>query len=68
VVVLAALLGGGALYLANLPAPRTDAAIATILISIDGARPDYLERGVSPNLLGVGTSAAQARIHWSCAY
>ena len=49
-VVVAGLLAGGAIYIASIPEP----GYVTILISIDGMRPDYLTRGVSPNLLRLG--------------
>lgn len=52
-VVVAGLLAGGAIYIANIPEPD----YVTILISIDGVRPDYLTRGVSPNLLRLGIYA-----------
>ncbi len=32
------------------PMPRTMGAPVTILVSLDGFRPDYLDRGVTPNL------------------
>ena len=56
-VVVAGLLAGGAIYIANIPEP----GYVTILISIDGMRPDYLTRGVSPNLLRLGTPTTRKR-------
>lgn len=40
------------------PAPRTP---ALILVSIDGFRPDYLDRGLSPNLAGIAADGARAQ-------
>ena len=47
-LALAALLWSG-LAIAEAPSPEERAPI-TILISLDGFRPDYLDRGVTPNL------------------
>jgi predicted AlkP superfamily pyrophosphatase or phosphodiesterase len=44
---------------AETPAPSGSAPV-TILISIDGFRPDYLERGVTPNLLALARSGVRA--------
>ncbi len=45
------------------PMPRTMGAPVTILVSIDGFRPDYLDRGVTPNLseLAAGGVSASMR-------
>ena len=45
------------------PIPRTMGAPVTILVSIDGFRPDYLDRGVTPNLseLAAGGVSASMR-------
>jgi predicted AlkP superfamily pyrophosphatase or phosphodiesterase len=46
-----------------LPDPAEHRATVTILISIDGFRPDYLERGITPNLnalVAAGVSAPMA--------
>ena len=43
-----------------LPQPRQDRAPVTILISIDGFRPDYLDRGVTPNLNALAAAGISA--------
>ncbi len=42
------------------PAPAPSAAPVTILISIDGFRPDYLQRGVTPNLSKLAAQGVEA--------
>ncbi|MEA1084198.1 ectonucleotide pyrophosphatase/phosphodiesterase [Sphingomonas sp. CD22] len=42
------------------PLPRTQTAPVTILVSIDGFRPDYLDRGVTPNLSALAASGVSA--------
>ncbi len=42
------------------PMPRTMGAPATILVSIDGFRPDYLDRGVTPNLSVLAAAGVSA--------
>jgi len=56
VLVAAVMLAAGAVYMANKPAfPR---ATATILVSLDGVRPEYLGRGHTPTLASLGTRAS----------
>jgi len=55
-LVAAVMLAAGAVYMANKPAfPR---ATATILVSLDGVRPEYLIRGHTPTLTSLGTRAS----------
>ena len=42
------------------PMPRTMGAPVTILVSIDGFRPDYLDRGVTPNLSALAAGGVSA--------
>ena len=42
------------------PMPRTTGAPVTILVSIDGFRPDYLDRGVTPNLSALAAGGVTA--------
>jgi predicted AlkP superfamily pyrophosphatase or phosphodiesterase len=42
------------------PMPRTVEAPVTILVSIDGFRPDYLDRGVTPNLSALAAGGVSA--------
>ncbi len=42
------------------PMPRTMGAPVTILVSIDGFRPDYLDLGVTPNLSALAASGVSA--------
>jgi predicted AlkP superfamily pyrophosphatase or phosphodiesterase len=60
---LAALLQACATAPALTPPPPAAAEVrapVTILVSIDGFRPDYLERGVTPNLSRLATEGASA--------
>jgi predicted AlkP superfamily pyrophosphatase or phosphodiesterase len=41
-------------------ATATDAAPAVLLVSIDGFRADYIERGLTPNLLRIGAEGVRA--------
>src|SRR5262245_59037970 len=49
------LIGGPAVALAQTAAPPL-----TLLISIDAFRPDYLDRGVTPNLSALAAGGARA--------
>lgn len=42
------------------PLPRMQTAPVTILVSIDGFRPDYLDRGVTPNLSALAAGGVSA--------
>ncbi|GAA0670017.1 putative AlkP superfamily pyrophosphatase or phosphodiesterase [Sphingomonas insulae] len=42
------------------PMPRTNGAPVTILVSIDGFRPAYLQRGVTPNLNALAAGGVSA--------
>ncbi|MEI5686205.1 alkaline phosphatase family protein [Sphingomonas kyungheensis] len=42
------------------PLPRMQTAPVTILVSIDGFRPDYLDRGVTPNLSALAANGVSA--------
>ena len=46
--------------LPSAPLPRTIGAPVTILVSIDGFRPDYLDRGVTPNLSALAAGGVSA--------
>ena len=46
---------------ATLPAPAPAAAPALILVSLDGFRPDYLDRGVTPHLAALAARGVRAR-------
>src|SRR5471030_1819651 len=50
----------GLLLLAMSCCAAAHAAPLTILVSIDGMRPDYLERGVTPNLNRLAADGARA--------
>jgi predicted AlkP superfamily pyrophosphatase or phosphodiesterase len=50
----------GAASLPPAPLPRMQTAPVTILVSIDGFRPDYLDRGVTPNLSALAASGVSA--------
>lgn len=45
------------------PAPMEQRAPVTILVSIDGFRSDYLNRGVTPNLTRLATGGVTAPMH-----
>ncbi|CUS43416.1 MAG: ectonucleotide pyrophosphatase/phosphodiesterase [Pseudomonadota bacterium] len=66
-LLLAALLAVGTSGCAAVPAPAPLArapaearAPVTILVSIDGFRPDYLDRGVTPNLTALASTGVRA--------
>lgn len=48
---------------AAVPAPAEPRPPVTILISIDGFRPDYLDRGVTPNLSRLAAGGVTAPMH-----
>lgn len=57
--MLALALFGAAMPASAQPAPATKADV-TILISIDGFRADYIERGLTPNLAALSKAGASA--------
>ncbi|MBO9557646.1 MAG: alkaline phosphatase family protein, partial [Caulobacter sp.] len=56
ILVLAVTLGGGAVAEAK---PRPQKPSLTILISLDGFRPDYLDRGNTPALNALAADGAR---------
>jgi predicted AlkP superfamily pyrophosphatase or phosphodiesterase len=55
-----ALLGGCVASETNLTPGRGAEATVTILVSIDGLRPDYLDRGTTPNLNALAAAGVKA--------